>query len=306
MKPNYKSDDQISVYNKWNIFILAVVLNACTTSGTNTDTFEQSQGEQDQHTAPLQTPAQSGDSMQIVNAAMTDGDGDGIADAEDQCKNTAPGAPVTTKGCDLDTDGDTIADYLDQCRGTPFGVKVDERGCGFDDDTDGVPNYRDACATTPLHVNVGGDGCEWDSDNDGVVDSKDLCAGTPPGLPVESMGCLVVEVVTLEGVYFKTGSDQLNENAKKLLRSISHTLKENPKMRIEVAGHTDNTGSDTANHSLSIRRARSAKKQLIDLGVSASTLTIKGYGDSKPVASNETSQGRAANRRVELRIVEID
>jgi outer membrane protein OmpA-like peptidoglycan-associated protein len=307
MKPNYKSDDHMSVYIKWNIFILAVVLNACATSG---DTSEQTENQQGQDTAPVQTPAQnpvqSGDSMQNVSDAMTDGDGDGIADAEDQCKNTAPGAPVTTKGCALDTDSDTVADYVDQCRGTPFGVKVDERGCGFDDDIDGVPNYRDACAATPLQVNVGGDGCEWDSDNDGVVDSKDLCAGTPPGLPVESMGCLVVEVVTLEGMYFKTGSDQLNENAKKLLRSISHTLKENPKMRIEVAGHTDNTGSDKANHSLSIRRARSAKKQLIDLGVSASTLTIKGYGDSKPVTSNETSQGRAANRRVELRIVEID
>jgi outer membrane protein OmpA-like peptidoglycan-associated protein len=238
--------------------------------------------------------------------ASIDSDGDGIADAMDQCKDTEPGAPVNTKGCPLDTDGDKVADYQDQCRGTPLGVKVDNRGCGFDDDKDGVPNYRDACADTPLNVNVGGAGCEWDSDNDGVVDSKDLCAGTPPGLPVEPMGCLVVEVITLEGVYFKTGSDLLNDNAKKMLRSIAQTLKNNPRMRIEIAGHTDNTGSDDVNRNLSIRRANSAKQQLVDLGVSASTLTVKGYADSKPVISNETNEGRAANRRVELRIVEVD
>jgi len=278
-------------------FVVVVVLNACATSETKTTSQAMSQDRE----RTLQSQ-----SLTASQSASLDSDGDGIADLVDECKDTAPGAPVNTKGCDLDTDGDMVADYRDQCRGTPFGVKVDERGCGFDDDGDGVPNHRDSCAATPLNVNVGGDGCEWDSDNDGVVDSKDLCAGTPPGVPVEPMGCLVVEVITLEGVYFKTGSDQLNENAKRLLRSISQTLKNNPRMRIEIAGHTDNTGSDAVNKNLSTRRAVSAKKQLTDLGVSASTLTVKGYGDSKPVADNETNEGRAANRRVELRIVEVD
>ncbi len=286
------------------IFVLVVVLNACATSGTQTSS--QSMSQEGQNTLQAQNSVSVGVSTQVAVSATADSDGDGIADAADQCKDTALGAPVNTKGCALDTDGDMVADYKDKCGGTPVGVKVDDRGCGFDDDRDGVPNFRDSCAATPLNVNVGGDGCEWDSDNDGVVDSKDLCAGTPPGVPVEPMGCLVVEVITLEGVYFKTGSDQLNENAKRLLRSISQTLKHNPKMRIEIAGHTDNIGSDAANQNLSTRRAASAKKQLIDLGVSSSTLTIKGYGDSKPVASNDTNEGRAANRRVELRIVEVD
>ena len=279
------------------IFVMSG-LGACATSDTKTSSQKMNQAGE----SSLQTEK----SIPASEIAMLDSDGDGIADAVDQCKDTAPGAAVNTKGCALDTDGDMVADYMDQCGGTPLGVKVDERGCGFDDDIDGVPNFRDGCAGTPLNVNVGGDGCEWDSDNDGVVDSKDLCAGTPPGVPVEPMGCLVVEVITLEGVYFKTGSDQLNDNAKRMLRSISQTLKNNPKMRIEIAGHTDDTGSDAVNQNLSTRRAASAKKQLIDLGVSANTLTVKGYGDSKPVASNETNEGRAANRRVELRIVEVD
>jgi outer membrane protein OmpA-like peptidoglycan-associated protein len=285
--------------NKLVLLMSAILFYGCATSNGESPSNKRQ--------AQMQRQASSA-SPQAVTAVSSDADtdGDGVSDHSDQCKNTAQGAPVNTKGCALDTDGDTVADFKDACRGTPLGVKVDERGCGFDDDIDGVPDYRDACAETPLNVNVGGDGCEWDSDNDGVVDSKDLCAGTPPGLPVESMGCLVVEVITLEGVYFKTGSDQLNDSAKKMLRSIAHTLKKNPKMRIEIAGHTDNTGSDHVNRHLSIRRAKSARRQLIDLGVNAGTLTVKGYGDNKPVASNDTNEGRAANRRVELRIVEID
>ncbi len=279
------------------IFTLLAALTACATATSTTDPSELSQG---------RTTGSVNDTTLTAASIALDGDGDGIPDEQDQCKDTPAGAPVNTKGCALDTDGDKVADYMDECRGTPLGVAVDQRGCGFDDDGDGVPNHRDACADTPRTVNVGGDGCEWDSDNDGVVDSKDLCAGTPPGLQVESMGCLVVEVITLEGVYFKTGSDQLNDNAKKLLSSISETLKNNPKMRIEIAGHTDNTGSDKVNKNLSIRRANSAKHQLVDLGVNSATLTVKGYADSKPVASNDTNEGRAANRRVELRIVEID
>ena len=287
---------------KFLSLLLAVLLYGCATSATNSSA-NKGQGEADTQN---QNASLSGDSSPTVTTAINYSDQDGIEDVVDQCKNTSPGAPVNSKGCALDTDSDTVADYMDECRGTPAGVKVDQRGCGFDDDGDGVPNHRDACAATPLHVNIGGDGCEWDSDNDGVVDSKDLCAGTPPGPPVESMGCLVVEVITLEGVYFKTGSDQLNESAKKMLRSIAQTLKKNPRMRIEIAGHTDNTGSAHVNENLSVSRAKTAKRQLIDLGVSASTLTVKGYGDSVPVASNETNAGRAANRRVELRIVEID
>ena len=284
------------------LLFLTVLMCGCASSASDRSASN-SLGEVD---TPNQSSALNGESLSKVSTAISDSDQDGIEDAVDQCKDTAPGAPVNSKGCALDTDGDTVADYMDQCRGTPLGVKVDQRGCGFDDDGDGVPNHRDACAATPLHVNIGGDGCEWDSDNDGVVDSKDLCAGTPPGPPVESMGCLVVEVITLEGVYFKTGSDQLNDSAKKMLRSIAQTLKKNPRMRIEIAGHTDNTGSSHVNENLSVSRAKTAKRQLIDLGVSASTLTVRGYGDSAPVASNETNEGRAANRRVELRIVEID
>jgi len=242
----------------------------------------------------------------LVLAPDGDVDGDGVLNGVDQCNDTLPKTWIDLKGCDLDTDGDTVADSRDACRGTPHGVKVDSRGCGFDDDHDGVPNYRDRCGNTISNVSVDGNGCEWDSDNDGIVDSKDLCAGTPPGVKVESMGCHIIEVVTLKGVHFKTGSDVLNDNARQILRRVANTLRKHARMRVEVAGHTDNTGSAEINSQLSLQRARAASQFLVGLGVSKEVLTTRGYAANQPVASNENEAGRSANRRVEMRFIEID
>lgn len=275
-------------------------ISACSTSPTKPDeTVKNSQ---------LESPLTSVEpkNTEAKQTAIKDGDGDGVPNNLDQCQNTPPLVGVNMKGCALDTDGDTVADYRDQCIGTPQGIKIDERGCGLDDDKDGVPNFRDRCAGTSIEVTVDGFGCEWDSDNDGVVDSKDLCIGTPPGVKVESMGCHVIEIITLKGVHFKTGSDELNHNARNMLQSMADNLLQHPKMRVEIAGHTDNTGSDEINKNLSTRRAKSAKMYLIDLGVQKNALSSKGYGSNQPVASNETEKGRSLNRRVELRVVEID
>ena len=235
-----------------------------------------------------------------------DADNDGIANAQDKCAATPAGVGVDLQGCALDTDGDSVADYHDRCRGTPRGVKVDSRGCGFDDDGDGVANFRDKCSNTIKDVSVDGYGCEWDSDNDGVVDSRDLCAGTPPGVKVESMGCHVLEVVTLSGVHFQTGSDQLSQSARRILDNLASTLKKHPRMRVEIAGHTDNVGSSLINEQLSKQRAQSARAFLIQLGISAEVLSSRGYSFTQPIATNETQEGRQQNRRVEMRIVEID
>lgn len=262
-------------------------------------------------TAPAQTlsalntePATA--AMDSAAVKVVDRDRDGIDDSRDKCLNTAPRAGVDTHGCALDTDGDTVADYQDACRGTPKGVKVDGRGCGFDDDRDGVPNYRDSCANTPADVGVDGNGCEWDSDNDGVADSKDQCAGTPPGLPVEPMGCVLVRMVTLRGMNFQVGSYMLNGSAREMLGSVAATLRRHPKMRVEIAGHTDNIGSGALNQALSLERAQAARDYLVEQGVNAAVLSTKGYAEQQPLADNGTEQGRYQNRRVEVRIVEID
>jgi OOP family OmpA-OmpF porin len=285
------------------VFGIAVLFSGCTTTGRDKGA--------DGELSPglMQTTTDMSDDMssgQQQTVSLMDDDTDGVINADDQCKGTPPNTPVDIKGCALDTDGDTVADAKDACRGTPRGVKVDARGCGFDDDHDGVPNYRDRCSNTIKDVSVDGSGCEWDSDNDGVVDSKDLCAGTPPGVKVEFMGCHVIEVVTLLGVHFKTGSDELSASAQRTLRGVATTLREHPRMRVEVAGHTDNTGSHDINQQLSANRARTASQFLVDLGVSPKVLTTRGYADTQPVSSNDTEQGRSLNRRVEMRFVEID
>jgi len=235
-----------------------------------------------------------------------DSDNDGVVNSEDNCSQTPAGAWVDIRGCALDTDGDQVADYQDACGGTPRGIRVDDQGCGFDDDRDGVPNHRDDCAKTVDGVSVNGSGCEWDSDNDGVVDRKDLCVGTPPGAVVEPMGCLLLEVVTLRGVHFKTGSDELGKNARDILTSVAQTLRNHPRMRVEIGGHTDNTGSATANRQLSANRARVAKRFLVGLGVNEQVLAEKAYADEQPISANNTREGRSLNRRVEMRIVEVD
>ena len=235
-----------------------------------------------------------------------DDDGDGIINSQDQCLDTAKNAPVDINGCDLDTDGDKVADYKDACRGTPKGVQVDERGCGLDDDHDGIANYRDRCANTPADVGVDGYGCEWDSDGDGVADSRDQCAGTPPGLAVEPMGCILVQVVTLEGVNFQTGSHMLNDGARSVLDSVAETLKRHPKLRVEIGGHTDDTGPVAINEELSLERAQEAYQYLVQHGVNRETMTVKGYSSAQPKSNNESDEGRKENRRVEMRIVEVD
>lgn len=273
------------------IVLILFTLAACGTTGSP----EQSEN----------TPATS-PQAKLEKSADGDIDSDGIPNALDKCNDTPFGVGVDLRGCALDTDRDTVADYRDRCRGTPYGVKVDARGCGFDDDGDGVENFRDKCSNTIKDVSVDGYGCEWDSDNDGIVDSKDLCAGTPPGVKVESMGCHVLEVVTLSGVHFQTGSDQLSQSARRILNKLAGTLKKHPRMRVEIAGHTDNVGSSTINEQLSRQRAQSARTFLINVGINADVLTTKGYSFTQPIASNNTQEGRQQNRRVEMRIVEID
>jgi OOP family OmpA-OmpF porin len=120
------------------------------------------------------------------------------------------------------------------------------------------------------------------------------------------MGCHVIEVVTLLGVHFTTGSDELSASAQKTLQGVAKTLLEHPRMRVEVAGHTDNTGSDTINQQLSLNRARMATQFLVDLGISPKVLTTRGYAATQPVSSNDSQEGRSLNRRVEMRFVEID
>ncbi len=109
---------------------------------------------------------------------------------------------------------------------------------------------------------------------------------------------------TFENVPFNENKSNISPEAAKVLDQVGRTLKENPNIRIEIAGHTDSTGSDKADMAISLKRAESVKKYLIDkFNISADRLVVKGYGKTKPIADNSTKEGRAKNRRVEFRIL---
>ena len=235
---------------------------------------------------------------------VIDSDGDGVDDDADRCPNTPLGATVDAYGCEVDSDGDGVADSKDECPNTPAGATVDERGCeAKDSDGDGVPDGIDECPNTPAGARVDEKGCELDDDNDGVANSKDRCPNTKPGVRVDVNGCEITEVIELPGVTFETNSDRLVPGAEQVLDDAAATLRKYPDLVVEVAGHTDSDGAAEYNAGLSERRAKSVLNYLVDRGANAANLTAKGYGEAEPVADNGTREGKARNRRVELRIL---
>jgi OmpA-OmpF porin, OOP family len=233
---------------------------------------------------------------------MPDADNDGVADDKDKCSGTAAGVSVDAKGCEVDSDGDRVADSKDKCPGTDAGVMVDSKGCALDSDKDGVADSSDQCPGTKAGVKVDTKGCaiNMDIDGDGIMNSQDKCPNTAKGTVVDRTGCELKADIKLDQVQFKSGTAELSGESKAILDNIAKILKDNQHLVFEVAGHTDNRGDHNFNVSLSEKRAQSVRQYLIDDGVSADRLTAKGYGPDKPVASNDTREGRSQNRRVEL------
>ncbi|MBF0158934.1 MAG: OmpA family protein [Magnetococcales bacterium] len=209
-----------------------------------------------------------------------DSDGDGVPDSRDKCPNTPKGVKVNSDGCPLDSDGDGVTDDLDMCPDTPKGTKVDARGCPI----------------TTRSVPV----ADGDSDGDGVVDSRDQCPGTPKGAVVDDRGCW-----TLKNLHFDTNKAVIKSGSYGVLDQVANILKQNPKLDVEVQGHTDNRASRALNKKLSEKRSAAVVSYLTKKGVAASRLKSAGYGFDRPVADNKTADGRARNRRVELHLPNV-
>lgn len=232
---------------------------------------------------------------QCIN--INDRDGDGIADAEDQCPDNtaleiAQGVDTTgaQKGCPKDTDGDTVADYRDHCVNTPasiveaerqqgVGSCIDATGCTLDQDKDGIPDCFDKCLTTSAGVEVDENGCGKKGDVFTTIIASDVTFGfdkfnlTPQGKAA------------------------LNEVARNIIRQINYI------QGVEVVGHTDSAGSNSYNQVLSKKRAASVAQYLIAQGVPSHKIVQRGEGEDKPIADNSTKVGRAKNRRVEINII---
>ena len=173
-----------------------------------------------------------------------------------------------------------------------------------DSDADGVPDSIDRCPGTAAGMLVDQYGCMLDSDADGVPDTLDQCPDSPADTEVDEVGCSFPVIIDLPGVSCRTNSDMLLDGANTTLNSAAQTLIDNPGLIVEVAGHTDADGDEIYNLKLSQRRAESVRDYLLEAGASSAQVTARGYGEYKPVADNVTDEGRAANRRVELRVLE--
>ena len=170
-----------------------------------------------------------------------------------------------------------------------------------DSDKDGVTDANDQCPKSAKGAKVDQAGCEPDGDKDGLADARDLCPDTPEGVKIDAMGCHSKANIALEGVTFRIATERLTPESAEILDRVVTVLKKFSNLQLEVAGHTDNTGSATTNTKLSAARAEAVRAYLIDKGIAEERLAAKGYGPDEPIASNDTAEGRRANRRVELR-----
>lgn len=254
-----------------------------------------------------------------------DSDGDGIEDKKD-------GAPKQPEDFDffqdedgipdLDNDNDGIPDEMDQGPNLPEdhdGFQDDDGLPDVDNDNDGIEDAEDQCPMQPEDFDgfQDDDGCpDPDNDNDGIPDLQDQCPnqaenfngfedddGCPdekPETPLDVIG----KPLVLTGVTFATGKADLTENAKIVLNTVIEALRDNPDVRVEIRGYTDDTGSAATNLTLSQRRAESVRNFLIFRGVDTARMRAIGFGESNPIDTNSTPEGRARNRRIEFVRVE--
>jgi OOP family OmpA-OmpF porin len=204
-----------------------------------------------------------------------------------------------------DDDNDGVPNYSDLEAATPEGSLVNSKGQALvDTDMDGIADAYDACPTEkgPFSTN----GCK-DSDNDGVADAKDNCpdkagAMTNNGCPEEKVIAKTPFNGQISDVTFEYNSFDLTNEAKSILDGVAEYMVMNSNSKLTINGHTDNSGAEMKNKTLSINRAEAAATYLQAKGVTKTRLITKGFGKSMPKATNETADGKAMNRRVELKV----
>ena len=249
--------------------------------------------------------------LSIFMGGPADEDGDGVTDSNDLCPGTPSGVAVDGDGCPFDDDRDVVYNYMDACPDTPIGAVVDATGCPMDSDGDGVFDGIDQCPDTPAGAVVDATGCPSDEDGDGVLDGIDQCPGTPAGREVDADGCAEFQAALAEGrlvfsgIEFEFNSSDIKDESLEFLdrvaAAILSEIANQPGTSIEVGGHTDSVGSESYNQGLSERRAAAVRDYVVSVEPSiADAITTAGYGESQPIADNDTDEGRAENRRVEF------
>ncbi len=233
-----------------------------------------------------------------------DTDKDGIKDSEDECPEVAGIAAFN--GCP-DTDGDGVKDAEDNC--PEVAGTIENKGCPFKDtDGDGIKDVDDKCPEVkgPAENN----GCPYaDTDGDGVIDKEDNCIKTPG--PASNKGCPVIKEevkkaldLAFKNLEFISGKSIIKSSSYSSLQNLATIMKENPSFRLRVAGHTDSDGSEASNLILSRKRATAVKTYLMQYGIESQRFVIEAYGETQPIATNNTAEGKQKNRRVEMEIIQ--
>lgn len=188
------------------------------------------------------------------------------------------------------------------CPGVAAGIPVDADGCPLYSDADAVPDYLDRCPGTESGIRVDASGCPVDSDVDGIADGADACSSTPVGVRVDARGCPLAgeRIAIVTNINFDFDRATVRENVQERLDRVILLLKEMPEVDVEIVGYTDETGSAQYNLGLSLRRAESVHDYMVARGVADARLSVAGRGESRPLVSNSTPEGRAVNRRVEF------
>jgi len=275
----------------------------------------------EQHLAIAEPNAQAALTLSPVEKCAEGGrdgdrDGDGIADQFDQCPDVRENYNgfEDLDGCpdDPDTDKDGIPDSRDACMLEPEDKDgyLDDDGCpDLDNDADGIPDAKDKCPNEPEDPDgfEDDDGCpEPDNDKDGVLDVDDHCPNTPGSPGGQRPGCPGLIIVTdreiriTQQIQFDFNKATIKPVSFPILDAVKEVLAGNPKIMIEVQGHTDNVGQVDYNKRLSQQRADAVRAYLVSHGIEASRLVAKGYGMSQPLLPNTTEGNRALNRRVQF------
>ena len=228
-----------------------------------------------------------------------DSDGDGVPDKDDRCPEEA-GTAINAGCLVLDSDGDGVEDKMDECPEISGTVK----GCP-DGDKDGIADKDDAC---PYAAGEGRfNGCP-DTDGDGIDDSKDKCPnmaapGSPIGCPAIANEDREVLDYALQAVQFEFGSDKLMKSSDAVLDQVLDVMNKYPDYKLEIIGHTDDVGTERRNLDLSINRAKACYDYLSRKGIAKDRMSYGGFGETRPISSNATEEGRKFNRRVEFNLV---
>ena len=217
---------------------------------------------------------------------------------------------------DVDTDGDGIPDSRDQCIHEPEDKDgyLDDDGCPDpDNDGDGIPDTADKCPNEPEDMDgfQDQDGCpDPDNDGDQVADIDDFCPNIPgvnggdkPGCPKKNSLVVVTEkeIRITQQIQFQFNKSIIRPGISfKILDEVVGVLNDNPKIALEVQGHTDNVGSDAYNMKLSQSRADAVRAYLVSKGIAPQRLVSKGYGFHRPLVDNTTASNRELNRRVQF------